>query len=140
MRLMFRRIAEAWTPPPDIGTTDWAERYRYLAPEASALPGKYSVSLTPWIPGIHQALVSGRLAGEEAAAFVEGDETALERYEPSFRELFDVHLGRATERRREMMATWEGAMGDPEAFDRVARRGWIGFKEYYSRGGGGPDG
>ncbi len=90
--------------------------------------------------GIHQALVSGRLAGEAAAAFVEGDETALERYEPSFRELFDIHLGRAKERRSEMVSTWEGAMGDPEAFERLARRGWIGFREYYRRAGGGSDG
>lgn len=37
-------------------TTEWSERHRYLAAESSALPGKYSVRLTPWVPGMHEAL------------------------------------------------------------------------------------
>jgi geranylgeranyl reductase family protein len=84
--------------------------------------------------GIHQALESGKLAGEAAAAFVGGDTEALEGYEAAFLELFSVHLGRAMERRREMVASWEAALGDADAFDALARRGWIGFKEYYERG------
>jgi phage terminase large subunit GpA-like protein len=53
---MFRRVRRLWSPPPKITTTEWARRYRYLAPESSALPGKYNVDLTPWIPGMHEAL------------------------------------------------------------------------------------
>ncbi|UCC93433.1 MAG: NAD(P)/FAD-dependent oxidoreductase [Thermoplasmata archaeon] len=89
--------------------------------------------------GIHQALESGRLAGEAAAAFVHGDEGALERYEPEFLALFDIHLGRAHDRRRWMVSAWEGTLGDAEAFDALARRTWIGFKEYYRKGDSGPD-
>lgn len=37
-------------------TTEWSEKYRYLAAESSALPGKYSSRLTPWVPGMHDAL------------------------------------------------------------------------------------
>jgi geranylgeranyl reductase family protein len=89
--------------------------------------------------GIHQALVSGRLAGEAVAAFVHGDGEALDRYEPEFRALFDIHLGRAMDRRRSLESSWEMAIDDPEAFDALARRTWIGFKEYYKKGERGPD-
>ena len=37
-------------------TTEWSEKYRYLAAESSALHGKYSTRLTPWVPGMHEAL------------------------------------------------------------------------------------
>jgi digeranylgeranylglycerophospholipid reductase len=90
--------------------------------------------------GIHQALESGRMAGEAAAAHTSGDEEALARYEPEFRALFDVHLGRALDRRNGMFSSWSGATADTEAFDALARRSWIGFKEYYERRGDGPDG
>ena len=53
---MLMRVASAWLPPPKLTTTDWANRYRYLAPESSALPGKYSTTLTPWVIGMHAAL------------------------------------------------------------------------------------
>lgn len=53
---MMMRVAQAWLPPPDLSTTAWADRYRYLAAESSALPGKYRSSITPWIAGIHAAL------------------------------------------------------------------------------------
>ena len=90
--------------------------------------------------GIHQALEAGRLAGEAAGTFVAGDVEALDRYEPAFMDLFGRHLGRAVERRREIVARWSTCMGDPEAFNPLARRTWIGFKEYYKEGGSGPDG
>lgn len=53
---MWRRMARAWAPPLKLSTTEWADRYRYLAPESSALPGKYRSSLTPWVAGMHEAL------------------------------------------------------------------------------------
>lgn len=43
-------------PPPKLTTTQWANKYRYLAAESSALPGKYSTVLTPWVVGMHEAL------------------------------------------------------------------------------------
>jgi digeranylgeranylglycerophospholipid reductase len=90
--------------------------------------------------GIHQALVSGKLAGEAAGAYLDGDEEALDRYEPAFMDLFGRHLGRAVERRKEMVTRWSSSMDDPEAFAPLARRTWIGFKEYFKDGGGEPDG
>jgi phage terminase large subunit GpA-like protein len=53
---ILRKACKRFLPPPKISTTEWANKYRYLAAEASALPGKYSTALTPWIPGIHDAL------------------------------------------------------------------------------------
>jgi len=50
------RVGKAWAPPPRLTTTEWANKYRFLAAESSALPGKYSTKLTPWIPGMHEAL------------------------------------------------------------------------------------
>ncbi len=50
------RVGKTWTPPPKLTTTEWSNKYRYLAAESSALPGKYNTKLTPWIPGMHEAL------------------------------------------------------------------------------------
>jgi geranylgeranyl reductase family protein len=84
--------------------------------------------------GIHQALEAGRLAGEAAGAYIEGDEDALERYEPAFMDLFSHQLGRAVERRRELVAGLSGDAMDEGTFGPLARRTWIGFKEYYRKG------
>ncbi len=35
-------IDEAWSPPPRLLISEWAERYRYLSPEASAEPGLWN--------------------------------------------------------------------------------------------------
>lgn len=53
---MMTRVMRRWLPPPKQTTTEWADRYRYLAAESSALPGKYSSKLTPWVKGMHEAL------------------------------------------------------------------------------------
>jgi len=50
------RVLRGWLPPPKLTTTEWANRYRYLAAESSALPGKYDSRLTPWVAGMHEAL------------------------------------------------------------------------------------
>jgi geranylgeranyl reductase family protein len=86
--------------------------------------------------GIHQAVEAGRLAGEAAAAFVAGDEAAPTRYAEAFEDLFSVTLDRANARRTELLEGWEDARDDHEAFDRLMRRTWIGFPEYYKGGGG----
>lgn len=43
-------------PPEKISSADWANRHRYLAQESSPMPGKYSTDLTPWVPGMLDAL------------------------------------------------------------------------------------
>lgn len=53
---VIREALAQFRPPPNVGTTEWADRFRYLSPKASALPGKYSTRLTPYMPGIHDAL------------------------------------------------------------------------------------
>tara|TARA_Y100000782_G_scaffold71835_2_gene77661 strand:- start:17767 stop:19800 length:2034 start_codon:yes stop_codon:yes gene_type:complete len=47
---------EAFIPPPEMSSTDWANEYRWLAKGTSAKPGKYSSDLTPWVPGMLDAL------------------------------------------------------------------------------------
>lgn len=56
MQIMTARVLRTWAPPPKLTTTQWADKFRYLAAESSALPGKYSSKLTPWVPGMHAAL------------------------------------------------------------------------------------
>lgn len=56
MQVMMSRVKKGWLPPPKLTTTEWANKYRYLAAESSALPGKYSSRLTPWVEGMHEAL------------------------------------------------------------------------------------
>lgn len=56
LRAVSRRARRRFAPPPKMGITEWANRYRYLAAESADLSGKYSTDLTPWVPGIHAAL------------------------------------------------------------------------------------
>lgn len=42
--------------PQKMGTTEWAERYRGMSAKSTALPGRYSAAITPWIRGMHEAL------------------------------------------------------------------------------------
>lgn len=56
LQRLIRRALSRWAPPPKLTTTEWGEQHRYLASETTALPGKYSSALTPWVPYIHAAL------------------------------------------------------------------------------------
>lgn len=47
-RLDFRNaVARIFAPPPQLGVDEWAEQYRFLSQESSALPGKFDLSRTP---------------------------------------------------------------------------------------------
>ncbi len=48
----------AWKPPEQLGTSEWAERYRVIA--LSSTPGPYRVSRTPYARGIMDALSDPR--------------------------------------------------------------------------------
>jgi len=50
------KAMRAFLPPPRMSTTEWANEYRWLAQEQSAHSGKYSTDLTPWVPGMLDAL------------------------------------------------------------------------------------
>ena len=52
----MRQVVAKIAPPPRMTVAQWAESFRYLAPEASALPGKYSLAVTPYLRGILEAL------------------------------------------------------------------------------------
>jgi len=49
------------TPPPRLTVAQWAEQYRYLSPEASALSGKFSLTITPYLRGILEAITDRRV-------------------------------------------------------------------------------
>ena len=82
--------------------------------------------------GIHQAVESGRMAGEAAARYVSGDKQALAAYRESFDSLFALPLSRALARRGELAGGWSKVVDDPEGFRALMGRTWIGFNEYYS--------
>ena len=79
--------------------------------------------------GIAAAVQSGELAGQAAAAWLTGrDENALMDFETTIRDQFDTSLQRAVTRRAWLAGCW----GKPAASDdRVRRRGWVAFSEYY---------
>jgi phage terminase large subunit GpA-like protein len=56
LRELSHRARKHFAPPAKISTNAWANQYRYLAAESSALPGKYNSELTPWVKYIHEAL------------------------------------------------------------------------------------
>lgn len=79
--------------------------------------------------GIAAAVVSGDLAGQAAAAWLlGGDANALQEFEQDIRDQFGAGLQRAVARRDWLgKYWWTPAAGD----DRIQRRGWIAFPEYF---------
>lgn len=52
-------FARAWSdlaPPPPLTVAEWAETYRELSPEESAMPGKFDLDNTPALRGILAAI------------------------------------------------------------------------------------
>ena len=47
--LIANAVRIPWRPPPSMLPSEWAERYRYLSPEASAEPGLWSNSRAPYL-------------------------------------------------------------------------------------------
>jgi flavin-dependent dehydrogenase len=83
--------------------------------------------------GIAAAVASGELAGQAAVAWLLGrNENALRLFEEDIRDQFGASLGRAVARRAWLGQHWgTSAAGD----DRVQRRGWVAFPEYFDEGG-----
>lgn len=79
--------------------------------------------------GINAAVMSGTLAGEAAAAWLDGDTDALQDYAEELEALFGASLDRALRRRRAVLNTYESGRG-PSATD--LRGGWIAYPEYWS--------
>ncbi len=46
------KVAESIKPPPDLLVSDWADKYRVLSPESSAMPGKWRTDFTPYVKEI----------------------------------------------------------------------------------------
>lgn len=79
--------------------------------------------------GIAAAVVSGQRAGEAAAAWLGGDQGALDEFEQDVRDQFGTTLARAVARRQWLKSLW----GTPQAkCDEMQRQGWIAFPEYFS--------
>ncbi len=51
-------ILEAYRPDPNYKVSEWADRYRYLSNKASAEPGKWRTSRTPYLKEIMDRLSS----------------------------------------------------------------------------------
>ncbi len=79
--------------------------------------------------GIAAAVISGRMAGEAAAAWLSGDGGALEDYAEQLEDYFGPALDRALKRRRELLARYEDK--GPGRAD--LRRGWIAYPQYWER-------
>ncbi len=55
----IKQACRRWAPPPRMSIIDWADKFRWLAPEESARPGKYRFDITPhliWPGGPLEAL------------------------------------------------------------------------------------
>lgn len=80
--------------------------------------------------GIAAAVVSGRLAGQAAAAHIAGRAEAFEDYVEEVEDLFAPSLALALRRRRGVMAAYaDGGAPGPKAL----RDGWIAYPQYWTR-------
>jgi phage terminase large subunit GpA-like protein len=51
-----KMMLEAYRPDPNYQVSEWADRYRYLSNKASAEPGKWRTSRTPYLKEIMDRL------------------------------------------------------------------------------------
>ncbi len=79
--------------------------------------------------GIAAAVQSGERAGLAAAEYSTGDQRALEAYDEDTRDQYGPTLMRAVERRAYLAGHWREATAND---DKVQRRGWIAFNEYFA--------
>ncbi len=56
LRALLRKAVKKFAPPPKMTVAQWAERYRVLSADTSALPGKYSLSITPYLRGVLECI------------------------------------------------------------------------------------
>jgi phage terminase large subunit GpA-like protein len=49
---MFARVWAELAPPAELSIIEWAEKYRQMSPEETALPGRYEMEHTPALRGI----------------------------------------------------------------------------------------
>ncbi len=78
--------------------------------------------------GIASAVVSGRMAGEAAAAIVGGDDGAIDDYAEEITDLFGPALGRARRRRETVMA----AHAEHRLRPADLQRSWIAYDSYWT--------
>jgi digeranylgeranylglycerophospholipid reductase len=77
--------------------------------------------------GVGNALISGELAGEAAAAAViRGEYSPLENYRNELQALLGPSLSRAAAKRREMIRNW-----NRPGFTALIRTNWFASREYY---------
>ena len=50
------QAVKTWAPPPILTVSEWADKYRYLSPEASAEPGKWYTERAEYQRGIMNAV------------------------------------------------------------------------------------
>jgi digeranylgeranylglycerophospholipid reductase len=79
--------------------------------------------------GIASAVHSGRLAGQAAAGWTGGDQSAGGEYREELETVFKPALDRAVARRRELAA---GLAAGALPRERLLRRGWIAYPEYWA--------
>lgn len=53
---MTENVNKAWTPPPELTVSEWADQYRKLSPEASSEPGKWVTDRAPYQRGMMDAI------------------------------------------------------------------------------------
>ncbi|MGE5242173.1 MAG: geranylgeranyl reductase family protein [Bacteroidota bacterium] len=79
--------------------------------------------------GIAAAVQSGERAGLAAAEYIAGNQRARDAYDEDMREQYGPVLTRAVERRAYLAGCWRQAAAND---DKVQRRGWIAFNEYFA--------
>ena len=79
--------------------------------------------------GINAAVISGTLAGQAAAALLDGSNTAIDDYRDELEDLFGASLARALAKRRALLQLYEDGKSPQPADLRAA---WIAYPEYWA--------
>lgn len=60
---LFKKMYMNFSPPPDIGVAEWADKYRVLSKESAAESGDWDTGKTPYMYGIYEAVCSPETEG-----------------------------------------------------------------------------
>ena len=48
MQNVLEQVQKQWRPPTELKISEWADTYRFLSPESSAISGKYRTDYAPY--------------------------------------------------------------------------------------------
>lgn len=84
--------------------------------------------------GIYNAVLSAHIIARILGrALKEDDPGILREVKDEYRDTFGISLLRAAVKRKELLSGWTGNAGAAKDFDRLVKKTWVGFRDYWKK-------